>query len=383
MPAEGLHRPSWAEVSRSAIIANTRTFKSMIGDVALCAVVKADGYGHGAAFAAFAALEGGADALGVAVVDEGLELRAAGIEAPILILAEVAPASILAALGASLTVTVGSVAGAAALTQCAATVAGPHRVHVKVDTGMHRMGVAPEDLDEVLDTLGASPHLDVEGLFTHLPVADGASEDDQAFTRSQIQYFSEIVSELRARGVAPRVLHCANSAATIRHPTSLFSMVRVGLSLYGYAPSQWCAQELASQGRSLQAAMTIRSRVVAVRRVAAGERPSYGRRRATTRETTVVTVPFGYADGYPRRLFDGGAEVLIGGKRRALAGSVTMDQLVIDVGDDAVALGDEVVLLGRVGDEVVSAEEWAARDGTISWEILTRIGPRVPRIAVG
>jgi alanine racemase len=198
----------------------------------------------------------------------------------------------------------------------------------------------------------------------------------------QIQHFGEIVTTLRARDGAPRVLHCANSAGTISHPDSHFSMVRVGLALYGYAPTEWCADALSAQGRSLHAAMTIRTRVAAVRRVAAGERPSYGRRRATTSATTLVTVPFGYADGYPRGLFDGGAEVLIGGKRRALAGTVTMDQLIIDVGDDEVALGDEVVLLGRQGNEMISADEWATREKTISWEILTRIGPRVPRIAV-
>jgi alanine racemase len=159
-------------------------------------------------------------------------------------------------------------------------------------------------------------------------------------------------------------------------------MVRVGLSLYGYLPDPWCGEALSSRGLALEPAMTIRARVVARRRLAAGERPSYGRARALERDATVVTVPLGYADGFPRALFEGGAQVLIGGRRRSLAGVVTMDQLIVDVGDDDVALGDEVVLLGRQGDEVITADEWAERDGTISWEILTRIGPRVPRVAV-
>jgi len=159
-------------------------------------------------------------------------------------------------------------------------------------------------------------------------------------------------------------------------------MVRVGLALYGYLPDPWCAVALSSRGLHLEPAMTIRSRVSALRRLSAGERPSYGRRRALEREATVATVPLGYADGYPRRLFDGGAEVLIGGRRYPLAGNVTMDQLVIDVGQDDVAIGDEVVVLGRQGDEAITADEWAERDGTISWEILTRIGPRLPRVTV-
>jgi len=379
---EGLHRPSWAEVSRAAIVANARAMKAVVGATSLCAVVKADGYGHGATLAAAAALDGGADTLGVATIDEGAELRRAGFDVPIIVLAEVVPTSIPLALENSLTLTVGSTAGANAVVACAAHLRGRHLVHVKVDTGMHRMGVAPEELDAVIDTLGASAHVDVEGLFTHLPVADGASEDDRAFTASQIRHFEGLVASLRNRGVLPRVLHCANSAGTLGYPESHFSMVRVGLSLYGYLPAPWCAEALTSRGLALEPAMTIRTRVVARRRLAAGERPSYGRARPLERDATVVTVPIGYADGFPRALFEGGAQVLVGGRRRPLAGNVTMDQLIIDVGDDEVALGDEVVLLGRQGDEVITADEWAERDGTIAWEILTRIGPRVPRIAV-
>jgi alanine racemase len=369
-------------VSRAALVSNARAIKSVIGGTSLCAVVKADGYGHGATFAATAALEGGADSLGVAAIDEGVELRVDGVDAPILVLAEVEPSSISLALEHSLTLTVGSMSGATAVLERAREHGSRHRVHVKVDTGMHRMGVAPSELDTVIDALGASPEIDVEGLYTHLPVADGASEDDRDFTTAQIRSFGELVDSLRARGVAPRVVHCANSAGTLGYPESHFSMVRVGLSLYGYLPDPWCATSLSVRGLELEPAMTIRTRVVALRRLLAGDRPSYGRARALEHDATVVTVPFGYADGYPRHLFERGAQVLIGGQRRNLAGTVTMDQLLIDVGDDDVALGDEVVLLGRQGAEVITADEWAQRDGTISWEILTRIGPRVPRIVV-
>ena len=369
-------------MSRGALVANARAIKAVIGETALCAVVKADGYGHGAATTARAALEGGATSLAVATVDEGVELRATGIEAPVLVLADAAAESVPLALEHALTLTIGSVASARALRACAEARGGRHSVHVKVDTGMHRMGVAPEELDAVLEVLAGSKAVDVEGLFTHFPVADGASEEDRAFTRDQIQRFGELVARLRARGELPRVVHCANSAGTLGYPESHFTMVRIGLSLYGYLPDRWCEATLTSRGLHLEPAMVIRSRVTARRRLRAGERPSYGRRRALEGDATVVTVPLGYADGFPRRLFDGGAEVLIGGKRRPLAGNVTMDQLVIDVGDDDVAVGDEVVVLGRQGDEVITAEEWATRDGTITWEILARIGPRLSRVVV-
>jgi alanine racemase len=159
-------------------------------------------------------------------------------------------------------------------------------------------------------------------------------------------------------------------------------MARVGLALYGYLPEQWVGNELARKGLGLQTALTLRAHVVAVRRVKAGERPSYGRRRSLDHDATIVTVPFGYADGYPRRLFGAGAEVLINAKRYPLAGNVTMDQLVIDCGDDVINPGDEVVLLGKQGSEAITAEEWAARNETITWEILCGIGARVPRVLV-
>ena len=191
-----------------------------------------------------------------------------------------------------------------------------------------------------------------------------------------------MLASLAARGVAPRVVHLANSAGALGYPQARRSMVRVGLSLYGYAPSAWLGEELAERGEELAPVLSLRAQVVAVRRLARGERPSYGRRRALARESTVVTVPFGYADGFPRRLFEAGAEVLIGGRRYPLAGVVTMDQLLIDVGDAEVAVGDDVVLLGRQGEETISAEEWAARAGTITWEVLCGISARVPRVLV-
>ncbi|HEY5112416.1 MAG TPA: alanine racemase [Acidimicrobiales bacterium] len=382
MPVEGVRRPAWAEISAPALAHNIRVLNEVVGDARFCAVVKANGYGHGAQLAAKAALDGGADSLAVAIVDEGIELRGAGISAAILLLAEIPPETIRDALENELTLTIGSLAGAKAAVESAEELGGRYTVHVKVDTGMHRTGVTPDEIDEVVDLLLASPSIDLEGLYTHFSVADGSSPDDRAFTRGQIKLFGEIVGALSERGITPRVLHSANSAGALAYPEARLSMVRVGLAMYGYLPEGWLAGALEEKGLKLEAVLTLRAQVVAVRRVAAGERPSYGRQRALGSESTVVTVPFGYADGYPRRLFEAGAEVLINGKRYPLAGNVTMDQLLIDVGDDNVVLGDDVVLLGAQGNEVISGEEWANLAGTITWEILCGLSARVARVLV-
>jgi alanine racemase len=383
VPVEGVRRPAWAEISASAIAHNVRALKTVLGDTLFCAVVKANGYGHGAQLAAKAALDGGADFLAVAIVDEGIELRGSGISAPILLLAEIPPDTIPDALSHSLTLTIGSLDGARAAVESAERLGGRHRVHVKIDTGMHRMGVAPEALDEVVDVLLASSTIDLEGIYTHFSVADGSSGEDRAFTRAQIQRFNEVVDALAARGVNPRLVHAANSAGALGYPEARRSMVRIGLALYGYLPEGWLSAALEEKNVRLETALTLRAQVVAVRRVEAGERPSYGRRRALERTSTIVTVPFGYADGYPRRLFEAGADVLINGRRYPLAGSVTMDQLLIDCADDEVHPGDDVVLLGRQGAGEITAEEWAQRAETITWEILCGIGARVPRVLVG
>lgn len=382
MSVEGVRRPAWAEISSSAIAHNVRALQSVIGDSLFCAVVKANGYGHGALIAAQAALDAGADWLAVAIVDEGIELRQAGVSAPILLLAEIPFDTIPDALRHDLTLTIGSIEGAKAAVSWAEKLGGVHRVHVKVDTGMHRMGVAPGEVDDVVDHLRSSASIDLEGLFTHFSVADSSSGDDRAFTREQIRRFDDVVASLEARGIVARVVHSANSAGALGYPEARRSMVRVGLAMYGYVPQGWLAGALEEQHVTLRAALSLHAKVVAARRVEAGERPSYGRSRALEHDATIVTVPFGYADGYPRRLFEAGAQVLINEQRYPLAGNVTMDQLLIDCGDDRIAPGDDVVLLGPQGNEVITAEEWATNAGTITWEILCGIGARVPRVLV-
>lgn len=381
MPAEGLHRPAWAEISRSALAHNIATIRSVVGEARICAVVKANGYGHGAQLVAPALLEAGADLLAVAIVDEGIELRDLGITAPILLLAEIPANTLRVAMEHDLTLTVGSLAGARAVAEVARELGGTYRVHLKVDTGMYRQGVDPADALEAAQIL-ATPHLSLEGIYTHFPVADGVGEHDREFTMNQIVTFTQLVAALAAKGFRPPLVHLANSAGALGHLDSVAGLVRPGLALYGYAPAGWLGDALASRGLSLRPAMTLRAHVVAARDVVAGERPSYGRRQPLTADSRIVTVPFGYADGYPRRLFDAGAYVLIDGQRFPLAGSVTMDQLLVNVGTADVNVGDDVVLLGRDGIFSVTAEDWAVWASTITWEILCGISARVPRILV-
>jgi alanine racemase len=257
-------------------------------------------------------------------------------------------------------------------------------VHVKVDTGMHRVGLAPEAAADFALAVARS-QLSLEGFWTHLAVADGDRAEDREFTDLQLSRFEGHLADLEARGVRPALRHAANSAGAIAHPRARYDMVRTGIALYGELPHPAMAAAIAAagDGEALRPVMSLRSQVVAVRRLDAGERPSYGRLRPLPEPSTVATVPVGYADGIPHRLFDNGGEVLIGGRRRPLAGAVTMDQIVVDCGADDVAVGDDVVLIGTQGDEHIGASEWAERVGTISYEVLTGIGPRVPRVVSG
>ncbi len=382
MPVEGVHRPAWAEISRSALAHNIAVVRELLGATQVCAVVKANGYGHGAVLAARAMLEGGADCLAVAIIDEGIELRAAGITEAILLLSEIPATTIGAALEADLTLTIGSLEGARAAASAASELGGRHRVHLKIDTGMLRQGVAPREALRAARILHDCAALELEGIFTHFSVADGDSAEDRAFTTRQIEVFNRVRRELHAQGIEPPLVHLANSAGALGHPSSHATLARPGLALYGYLPAPWLGGVLAQRGVALRPALSLRAQVVATRRAEAGDRPSYGRRREIETPSTIATVPFGYADGYPRRLFDAGAQVLINAKRYPLAGMVTMDQLLINCGDDEVHVGDDVVLLGSSGAESITAEDWADWGTTVTWEILCGIGARVPRILV-
>jgi alanine racemase len=381
-------RPAWATVDLDAVRHNASVLARMARPAALCAVVKADGYGHGAPAIARAALEGGAEWLAVALVEEGVALREAGIDAPILLLSEAPTEALPAAVAHRLLPTAythGAIASLAKVVGDAGS--APVDVHLKVDTGMHRVGAEPSEVPSLVEAVCADASLGFGSLWTHLAVADGDSEVDREYTDAQLARFDATLTELASLGYRPPLTHAANSAGAIAFPAARRNLVRCGIALYGVAPTPALGERIVElTGASLRPVLSLRAQVTSVRDLDAGERPSYGRARPLPVESTVATVPLGYADGVPRRLFDVGGEVLVGGRRRPLAGVVTMDQIMIDCGPVEtahVSAGDEVVLLGRQGDEEIEADEWAGLLGTISYEVLCDIGPRVPRVVVG
>ncbi|HEY1651322.1 MAG TPA: alanine racemase [Acidimicrobiales bacterium] len=383
--AQGRSRPAWAEIDLAAVAHNASLLARLAAPAELCAVVKAHGYGHGGPAVARAALAGGAQRLAVALVDEGVELREHGVAAPVLLLSECGNDAVETALAYGLTPTLYSSEGIAAFAAGARAAAHQTPVHLKVDTGMHRVGAAPEELVGLAQEIAREPVLELEGVWTHLPVADGEQAEDQDFTEAQLDLFDRLVAELAAAGIAPPLVHAANTAGLVAFARSRHDLVRCGIGLYGYLPGATVRRAFDAQaaGEALRPAMALKARVVAVRELAAGERPSYGRLRPLRARSVVATVPIGYADGVPRALFDADYGVLIGGVRRPLAGAVTMDQIVVDCGDDAsVRPGDEVVLLGTQGDETITADDWAALLGTISYEVVCGVGPRMPRLLV-
>jgi alanine racemase len=364
-------RPSWIEVDLDAVESNARAIRSVVDPADFCAVVKADAYGHGDVPVAEAALAGGAEWLAVALVSEAGRLREAGIEAPILLLSEPPDEDAAAVVGWGIVPTVYSLDFPTAVAAAAETVgATPYRVHLKIDTGMHRVGAPPAEAVELARMIDRDPRLSLAGLWTHFAV----SEEDPQYTEQQLDALLEFRDLLQVDGIRVPVLHAANTAAALGFPAARLDMVRVGLGLYGLLPSPDLGAIV-----GLRPAMRVVSHVTYVRRLSAQARPSYGRSRRLGRDAFVATVPLGYADGVPRRLVAEGGEVLIRGRRYPFAGTITMDQVVIDVGDDSVEVGDEVVFIGRQGSNEVSADEWAERLDTINYEVVCQFGPRLPR----
>jgi alanine racemase len=360
-------RPSWVEVDLAAVAHNLRVIAGAVAPAAVCAVVKADAYGHGDIPVAEAALEAGAERLAVALVEEGIRLREAGIDAPILLLSEPPAEAAEQIVARGLTPTIYRREFVAALDRVVADILP---VHIKVDTGMHRVGADPDEALELARRVTASDRLDLEGVWTHLAVADS----DPHFTKRQLEDFEEFLAALRSEGIQARLVHAAGTAGALEYPEARYDLVRVGLGVYGLRPAPHVGP-----GIELRPAMRVVSQVSMLRRLPAGARPSYGRRRPMPAAGTVATAPIGYADGLPRLLGERGAEVLIGGRRLPLAGTVTMDQIVVDADGFEVAVGEEVVLLGRQGDQEVTADEWAELLGTINYEVVCQIGPRLPR----
>ena len=366
------YRPTWVEIDLGAIRHNVNVLSELVAPAALMAIVKADAYGHGAVPVARAALEAGASALGVALVEEGVHLRDAGIDAPILVLSEPAPDAATEVVARALTPVVYTEVGIDALAKAVTEEGrGPLGVHLKVDTGMHRVGVAADDVVALATRVDRHRELVLEGVCTHFAVAD---EPERGYTEVQLERFATARRALAGAGVNAGMVHAANSAAAIGFPASRFDMVRMGIAIYGVTPGPGIGADL-----GLQPALALRSRVSHVKRLRRGDAVSYGLRYELSHDATIVTVPIGYADGISRNLGAVGAEALLHGRRFPIAGTVTMDQLLLDVGDEPVAVGDVVTFLGEDGDGSVTAEEWAGLLGTIGYEIVCGIGPRVPR----
>ncbi|SEK29841.1 alanine racemase [Blastococcus sp. DSM 46786] len=363
-------------VDLDAIAANTAVLRERVGRP-LMAVVKADGYGHGLVPAARAALVGGADQLGVAVVSEALALRAAGVTAPVLAWLNGPGADVAAALAADVEVSVNATWGLAEVVAAARATGRTARLHLFVDTGLSREG-APVAEWPALVAAAARAEADgdvvVTGLWSHLAYADAP---DHPTIGAQVRVFEEAVAVARAAGLTDFRRHLANSAATVALPGTWYDMVRPGVAVYGLDP---LGGDAADHG--LRPAMTVRARVALTKRVPARAGVSYGHTYATAAETTLALVPAGYADGVPRA---GGntAPVLAAGKQRTIAGRVCMDQFVLDVGDDPIAAGDEVVLWGPGDAGEPTAQQWADAVGTIHYELVTRIGGRFARRYVG
>jgi alanine racemase len=366
-------RASRAEIDLDAVAHNVRYFRRRGGGrAAVMAVVKANAYGHGAAMVARAAVAAGARWLAVATVDEGAQLRDAGLTAPVLVLAPSDPAEAPAALAADLTLAVGALDTAAALARVAAAGGREAAVHVEVDTGMHRFGVPAEAAVETVARIARLPGLRLGGLYTHFATAD---EADRSFFEEQRARFAAVVRAVRERGIAVPLVHQANSAAALTAlPAGCDDLLRVGIALYGLSPSPDVPAP-----PELRPVLALRSRVARVMALAPGDGVSYGRTFVADRPLRAALVPFGYADGY-RRALSNRAAMLLGGRRAPVLGRVCMDQTVIAVPEGLDARpGDEVTLLGAQGDERVSAEELAALAGTIPYEIATGLGARLPR----
>jgi alanine racemase len=363
-------------VDLDAIAANTAALRERV-DRPLMAVVKADGYGHGLLPAARAVLAGGADALGVAVLEEALALRAAGITAPVLAWLNGPGEDHAAALRADVEVSVNATWGLAEVVQAARATGRTARVHLTIDTGLSREGATPDDWPALVAAAAraqADGEVAVAGLWSHLAYADAPTHPTIG---AQVRVFEEAVAVARAAGLTEARRHLANSAATVALPGTWFDMVRPGIALYGLDP---LGGDPAQYG--LRPAMTVQARVVLTKRVPAGVGVSYGHTYSPAQATTLALVPVGYADGVPRAAGNR-APVLAAGSQRRIAGRVCMDQFVLDVGDDPIAPGDLVVLWGPGAGGEPTAQQWADAVDTIHYELVTRVGGRFRRRYVG
>lgn len=370
-------RWAWAQIDCDALRHNVQALAQQVAPQQLWAVVKADAYGHGAIECAWVALSAGAQGLCVALIDEGVALRNAGISAPILVMSEQPIEQYSEIVANGLIATVYNESSIAELAHVAQQCEVITAVHLKIDTGMHRVGVDPQRAVDAAKQIVSAQWLTLDGVYTHCATADAI---DAAFAEQQISRFAHAVAEIRTAGIAVQHVHVSNSAAAIRRLDLQVqcTLSRVGIAVYGIAGDAESNTFGADHQLELRPIMSLRARVSHVQRVKAGEGVSYGLRRPVERDSIIATVPLGYADGVPRGLWKAGS-VLIGGKRRQFAGVITMDQLMVNCDNDEIVIGDEAVLIGAQGLDAITANEWARHMGTIGYEIVCGISARVPR----
>jgi len=366
-------RPVWAEIDLECIRYNIRQVRKTVSqETMIMAVVKADAYGHGAVPVARAAIEAGAERLAVALPEEGAELREAGITVPIQVFGEVLLPQLPYYLDYDLIPSISRLETARGLDSLASEKGIKQKVHLVIDTGMGRVGVFPEKALEYIEEVRALPNLEIEGLMTHFSSAD---ERDKEYTNQQWKRFTQVIKSLEMKGIKIPIKHAANSATIIDLPQMKLNMVRPGIMTYGLPPSHKVNQDY-----PLKPALSWKARVVYVKDVPSGYGISYGATYVTDKESRIATIPLGYADGYSRHLSNKG-EVLIRGRRAPVRGRVCMDQIMVDVTHiPGVEVGDEVVLIGRQGEEEITATEMADKVGTINYEITCGISKRVPRV---
>jgi alanine racemase len=367
-------RPTWAEIDLAALSHNLKVVRGRLAGAGVLAVVKADAYGHGAVPVARRLEREGVEWLGVALPEEGVALRNAGLRTPILVLSGFAPAQADLVLAHELTPALFRRDQAEALRDAAGRRGIVARVHLKIDTGMGRLGVPVEGVAALVETLRGMPALDVVGAFSHLATAEDRGDP---FAAQQLQAFLRSVAVLREHGLRPEQLHLANSPAILEHRATWLTLARPGLLLYGYNPDP------GGTTLPVRPVLTLKSRLVDVRDLPAGGTVGYGRTWRAAQPARIATLAIGYADGLPRAASNRG-QVLVRGRRAPIAGRVSMDLTTIDITTIPEAeAGDLAVLIGRQGGDTIGADAWAAASGTIPWEILARIGPRVPRVVLG
>ncbi|MDI9441624.1 MAG: alanine racemase [Firmicutes bacterium] len=365
-----LSRPVWAEISLDNIAFNIQQFRKHIGpNCDLMAVVKANAYGHGALETAYTMIDAGANWMAVALPEEAVRLRRGGITAPILVLGAVSEDELDVCVAHDLGVTVYEPHIARGLSRAAVAQNKEARVHIKVDTGMGRLGLLPDDFGRLVDLVLHLPGLRIEGVFTHFAQAE---KPDLEYTQWQWERFEKVMAELSAAGVNVPYFHAANTAATMFFPPAQLDLVRVGLGLYGMYPD----------GRrpiELKPALQLKTKVAFVKRIPPGSAVSYDSAYVTWKDTSIAVLPIGYGDGLTRDLSNQG-RVIINGQYCPIVGKVTMDHTMIDVGDLPVRIGDEVILIGSNGEKEITVDEWAYLLGTINYEVTTRLTSRVERV---